>query len=120
MFSLSNILENGIRFCLEKNIVLQKVFHIWSESNHDNFWIPKLPKTVLGSPKRALSDRTMGDLLTKNVPAYGGFCIRFIDQTLSSHLYEVGVDQWLARRPGNHQVRCSSLTSDKNFFFNFF
>ena len=62
--------------------------HIWSESNHDNFWIPKLPKTVLGSPKRALSDRTMGGAEIKNVPAYGGFCV-LDSNTVICSLYSI-------------------------------
>ena len=42
--------------------------HICLESNLVNFDIPKTLKTVLDSPKRALSNRTMGGALSKNVP----------------------------------------------------
>ena len=42
--------------------------HICLESNLVNFDIPKTLKTVLDSPKRALSNRTMGGPLSKNVP----------------------------------------------------
>ena len=43
--------------------------HICLESNLGHFEIPKNPKTVLDSPKQALSDGTMREFLTKNVPA---------------------------------------------------
>ena len=49
------------------------IVHIWSESNHDNFWIPKVPKTVLGSSKQALSDHTMGGAEIKMSPLMAGF-----------------------------------------------
>ena len=38
------------------------------KSNLVNFDIPKTLKTVLDSPKRALSNRTIGGPLSKNVP----------------------------------------------------
>ena len=42
--------------------------HICLESHLVNFDIPKTLKTVLDSPKQALSNRTMGGPLSKNVP----------------------------------------------------
>ena len=48
------------------NIYIPK--HICLESNLVNFDIPKTLKTVLDSPKRALSNHIMGGPLSKNVP----------------------------------------------------
>ena len=44
--------------------------HICLESNLANFDIPNIPKTVLRSPKRAVSHHAMGNALSKNVPVY--------------------------------------------------
>ena len=62
--------------------------HIWSESKYDNFDIPNIPKTDPDSPKRALSDRTMGGAEIKNVPAYGGFCV-LDSNTVICSLYSI-------------------------------
>ena len=71
-----------------KNTGLGLSEHLCHESNLVNFGIPKLLKTVLSSPKWALSDRTMGGLLTKNVPAYGGFCVFDLNTVICS-LYSI-------------------------------
>ena len=68
--------------------ILVLALHIWSESKYDNFDIPNIPKTDPDSPKRALSDRAMGWLLTKNVLAYGGFCV-FDSNTVICSLYSI-------------------------------
>ena len=84
--------------------------HICLESNLGHFEIPKNPKTVLDSPKQALSDGTMGELLSKNVPAYCGFLHKVINITLSTLSYEATVAELLACSPCNHEIKGSILT----------
>ena len=48
--------------------ITSDMMHICLESNLVNFDIPNIPKTVLRSPKRAVSHHAMGNALSKNVP----------------------------------------------------
>ena len=108
---------DSVRFSLIQFDSAQLAGHICLESNLGHFEIPKNPKTVLDSPKQVLSDGTMRELLSKNVPAYRGFLHKFINITLSSHSYEATVAEWLACSPCNHEIKGSILTWDKYFFF---